>query len=211
MLFDIEAPSLNGMILNATLALLFYVCGHGFLFESSSIGNPQYAPEVWHQTPGTSCVYGRCRWLCRVFVKCLANLYVGAFFQLIIGLMGVLGLCNFFVTWRLDGVGFKFVYLHMVSFCMVVLLYDFLVVLCWLIIGCCEFILYEVIYFVFIFIFCEYDYCFSFVSFFNVSSFVYNYFLCLSLVSIFCSFFMILLFVFSLVIFVMALAVTPYL
>jgi hypothetical protein len=46
MLFDIEAPSLNGMILNAALALLFYVCGHGFLFESSSIGNPQYTPEV---------------------------------------------------------------------------------------------------------------------------------------------------------------------
>jgi hypothetical protein len=54
MLFDIEAPSLNGMILNAALALLFYVCGQGFLFESSSIGNPQYAPEVLHQTPGTS-------------------------------------------------------------------------------------------------------------------------------------------------------------
>jgi hypothetical protein len=54
MLFDIEAPSFNGMILNAALALLFYVCGHEFLFENSSIGNPQYAPEIWHQTPGTS-------------------------------------------------------------------------------------------------------------------------------------------------------------
>jgi hypothetical protein len=41
------------MILNAALALLFYVCGHGFLFQSCSIGNPQYAPEVWHQAPGT--------------------------------------------------------------------------------------------------------------------------------------------------------------
>jgi hypothetical protein len=41
------------MILNAALALLFYICGHGFIFESSSIGNPQYAPEVLHQTPET--------------------------------------------------------------------------------------------------------------------------------------------------------------
>jgi hypothetical protein len=49
--------SLKGMILNAALALLFYVCGHGFLFESSSIGNPQYALEVLHQTPGTLCIY----------------------------------------------------------------------------------------------------------------------------------------------------------
>jgi uncharacterized membrane protein len=46
----------NKMILNAALALLFYVCGHGFLFQSCSIGNPQYAPEVWHQTPGTFCI-----------------------------------------------------------------------------------------------------------------------------------------------------------
>jgi hypothetical protein len=38
----IEAPSLNEMILNAALALLFYVCGHGFLFQSYSTGNPQY-------------------------------------------------------------------------------------------------------------------------------------------------------------------------
>jgi hypothetical protein len=56
MLFAIEAPSLNGMILNAALALLFYVCRHGFVFESSSIGNPQYAREVLHQTPGTLCI-----------------------------------------------------------------------------------------------------------------------------------------------------------
>jgi hypothetical protein len=59
MLFDIEAPSLNRMIFIAALVLLFYVCGHGFLFESSSIGNPQYAPEVLHQTPGTTC---SCLW-----------------------------------------------------------------------------------------------------------------------------------------------------
>jgi hypothetical protein len=55
MLFNIEAPSLNGMILNAALVLLFYVSGHGFLFESS-IGNLQYAPEVLDQTPGTLCI-----------------------------------------------------------------------------------------------------------------------------------------------------------
>jgi hypothetical protein len=34
----------------------------------------------------------------RVFVKCFANSYAGAFFQLIIGLMGMLGLCNFTVA-----------------------------------------------------------------------------------------------------------------
>jgi hypothetical protein len=45
--------SLNETILNAALALLFYVCGHGFLFERCSTGNPQYAPEEWHQTLGT--------------------------------------------------------------------------------------------------------------------------------------------------------------
>jgi hypothetical protein len=56
MLFDIEAPSLKKMILNAALALLFYVCGHGFLFQNCSIGNPEYAPEVWRQTPGTLCI-----------------------------------------------------------------------------------------------------------------------------------------------------------
>jgi hypothetical protein len=50
MLFDIEASSL------AALALLFYVCGHGFPYRSCSIGNLQYAPEVWHQTPGTICI-----------------------------------------------------------------------------------------------------------------------------------------------------------
>jgi hypothetical protein len=48
------APSLNEIILNAALALQFYVCGHGLLFQSCSTGNPQYSPEVWHQTPGTS-------------------------------------------------------------------------------------------------------------------------------------------------------------
>jgi hypothetical protein len=56
MLFDIEVPSLNERILNAALELLFYVCGHGFLFQSCSTGNPHYASEVWHQTPGTSCI-----------------------------------------------------------------------------------------------------------------------------------------------------------
>jgi hypothetical protein len=55
-LSDIEAPSLKGMIINVAVGLLFYVSGHGFLFESSSIGNPQYASEVWHQTPGTPCI-----------------------------------------------------------------------------------------------------------------------------------------------------------
>jgi hypothetical protein len=56
-------------------------------------------------------VYGRCRQLHNVFVKCFVNLYVGAFFQLIIGLMGVFGLCNLIVAWRLGGAGFMSVYL----------------------------------------------------------------------------------------------------
>jgi hypothetical protein len=45
------------MILNAALALLFYVCEHAFLFKSCSIGKPQYDPEVWHQTPGKSYIW----------------------------------------------------------------------------------------------------------------------------------------------------------
>jgi hypothetical protein len=45
------------MNLNAALAPLFYVCGKRFLFQSCSIGNPQYAPEVWHQTPGTNYIW----------------------------------------------------------------------------------------------------------------------------------------------------------
>jgi hypothetical protein len=53
----LTAPSLNEMILNAALALLFYVCGYEFLFQSCSVGNPQYAPEVWHQTPGTPYIF----------------------------------------------------------------------------------------------------------------------------------------------------------
>jgi hypothetical protein len=56
MLFDIEAPSIKGMISNAALALLFYICGHGYLYESSSIGIPQYTPEEWYQTAGTFCM-----------------------------------------------------------------------------------------------------------------------------------------------------------
>jgi hypothetical protein len=56
MLIDIKAPSLKEIILNAALALLFYVCGHGFLFQSCSVGNPQYVPEVWHPSPGTICI-----------------------------------------------------------------------------------------------------------------------------------------------------------
>jgi hypothetical protein len=36
--------------------------------------------------------------------------------------MVLLCLCNFIVAWRLGGVEFMFVSLHMVSFCMVLLL-----------------------------------------------------------------------------------------
>jgi hypothetical protein len=43
---------------------------------------------------------------------------VGVFFQFIIGLMGVFGFCNFIVAWRFWGAGSMFVYLHTVSFCM---------------------------------------------------------------------------------------------
>jgi hypothetical protein len=49
-------------------------------------------------------------------------LYAGALLQLIMGLMGMLGLCNFIIAWRLECVGFMFVYLHIVSFCMDLLL-----------------------------------------------------------------------------------------
>jgi hypothetical protein len=55
--------------------------------------------------------------------KCFTDSYAGAFCQLIVGLMGVFGLCNFMVTWRFRGTGFMFVYLHTVSFCMLLLYY----------------------------------------------------------------------------------------
>jgi hypothetical protein len=72
---------------------------------------------------GLSVLYGRCRYLGNVYLKCFANSYAGAFSQVIIILMGVFGLCNFIVAWRLGGVEFMFVlvYLYMVSFCMVLL------------------------------------------------------------------------------------------
>jgi hypothetical protein len=65
-----------------------------------------------------------------------------------------------------------FVYLHMVSFCMMLLCFGvcfmfFLAVLCW--VGYCEFvILCEIIYFLFVFLLCKYsyNYCFSFVCFY---------------------------------------------
>jgi hypothetical protein len=40
---------------------------------------------------------GTCSYVC-VYDKCFTTLYEGAFFQLIIGLLGVFGLCNF--SWR---------------------------------------------------------------------------------------------------------------
>jgi hypothetical protein len=59
--------------------------------------------------------------LCNVFVKCFANSYAGAFLQLIIGLMGVFGLCSFIVPCKFGAVGFMFVYFHAFSFCMILL------------------------------------------------------------------------------------------
>jgi hypothetical protein len=43
-------------------------------------------------------VYGRFKQFCSVFDNCFANSYAGAFFQLIMGLIGALGLCNFIVV-----------------------------------------------------------------------------------------------------------------
>jgi hypothetical protein len=66
-------------------------------------------------------VYGRCMWLRSVCDKCFTLTYAGAFFQLIIDLMGVFGLCNFMVAWMFRVAGFMFVYLLTVSFRMVLL------------------------------------------------------------------------------------------
>jgi hypothetical protein len=42
------------------------------------------------------------------FASCFAKSYVGAFFQLILGLMGMFGLCRFTVACRFWAVGFMF-------------------------------------------------------------------------------------------------------
>jgi hypothetical protein len=34
-------------------------------------------------------VFGKCKQLCNILVKCFASSYAGAFFQLIIGLIGL--------------------------------------------------------------------------------------------------------------------------
>jgi hypothetical protein len=56
------------------------------------------------------CVYVRYIKLCNVFVRCFANSYAGAIFQLIICLMGVFGLCSFIVRCSFGTVGFIFVF-----------------------------------------------------------------------------------------------------
>jgi hypothetical protein len=84
--------------------------------------------------------------------------FASAFFQLIMGLMGVPGLCSFIVAYRVGVVRFMFVYFHMRSFCIMFLFcfsicfIIFLVFLCWVAVDFCNFVLlYEVIYFLFIF------------------------------------------------------------
>jgi hypothetical protein len=57
---------------------------------------------------------GRCRQLPNIFVKYFANLYAGAFFRLILGLVGVF-CCSFIVAWRYGAVGLMFVYFHLFS------------------------------------------------------------------------------------------------
>jgi hypothetical protein len=52
-----------------------------------------------------------------VLLNFFAISYAGAFFQLIIGLIGVFGLCSFIVACMHGAVGFMFVYFHMCSFC----------------------------------------------------------------------------------------------
>jgi hypothetical protein len=59
---------------------LFYVCGRRFLFQSCSIGNPQYAPEVWHQTPGTTHNWRGCG----VYFQRLTSKHLADFFPFIV-------------------------------------------------------------------------------------------------------------------------------
>jgi hypothetical protein len=42
----------------------------------------------------------------------VSNSYAGAFFQIIIGLMGLFGLSSFILACRFGAVGFMFAYLH---------------------------------------------------------------------------------------------------
>jgi hypothetical protein len=55
------------------------------------------------------------------FAMCFASSYAGAFFQLMMVMMGVLGLCSFIVACRVGGVGFMLVYFHVCSFCVMFL------------------------------------------------------------------------------------------
>jgi hypothetical protein len=54
---------------------------------------------------------------------CFASSYAGAFFQLIMGLMGIPGLCSFIVACRVGDVGFMFVYFHVLLLCYVFVLF----------------------------------------------------------------------------------------
>jgi hypothetical protein len=113
--------------------------------------------ELW-----TLYVYGKFRWLCNIFVNCFANSNAGAFFQLIILLMGVFLLCNYIVACRIGAVGFMFVYVHMCTFGLCIYIVSMFVLsflleaLGWVVVNHCELIaLYKIFYFLFVFFLCE--------------------------------------------------------
>jgi hypothetical protein len=60
--------------------------------------------------------------------------------------------------------------------------YGFLVVLCWIVIDYWEFVLHEVISFMFIFLLCKYNYCSSFVCF-CYGKFICRYFVLMYVIS----------------------------
>jgi hypothetical protein len=101
-----------------------------------------------------------------VCVEWFANSYAGVFFQLIIGLTRVFGLCNFLWCGSLVvldsclhiSIRFLFVWRYIV----LGFVLWFLVVLCWVVVDYCEFvIMYEVIYFMFLFLLHKYSFSFA--------------------------------------------------
>jgi hypothetical protein len=66
---------------------------------------------------------GRCRQWRNISVKYLANSFAGAFFQLIIGMIGVFCLCSFIVAWEYGAVCSMFLYFHLLFWYNIVTLF----------------------------------------------------------------------------------------
>jgi hypothetical protein len=99
------------------------------------------------------------------------NLYPGAFLQLIIGLIGIFGLCNFTVPRILGAVGFIFVYFHVSSFITLLLCFSVSFIPFWYRWVGSLLIISKLFPCIKAFIFCLYSSCVSIVIVFPLSAF----------------------------------------